>query len=221
MGGVPAGPLRSEWRPLLLASIASFVAHAVLLAAARVPRDEEVAAPRFLVRLAAAPAAASMPVAAVASPPPVQPPQRETAAVAPQPARPASAAPPVRRGAAPARPSHPLVFHTREAWSLAPRARSAPHTGDAGAALKARRLPVTVWIDAAGRVLRAEVMRNEVSEDVAQALEAGVMGVRFAPARRDGEGIAAEYQTLLCFDGEGRLDTVSAECWQVDNTTAR
>lgn len=218
MGGVPAGPLRSEWKPLLLAAIASVIAHAVLLVAARVPRDEEAAAPRFLVRLAAAPATASG-AAAIAPPAPLQP--APVAAVAPEPARPASAAAPAARKPAPARPANPRVFHTEETWSLPPRARSAPRTGDTGAALKARRLPVTVWIDAAGRVRRAEVTRNEVSEELAQALEAGVMGVRFVPARRDGEGVGAEYRTLLCFDDAGRLDTVSPECWQVEDTTPR
>jgi hypothetical protein len=113
------------------------------------------------------------------------------------------------------------VFHPPEEVSRPPLARSAPRTGEAGAALRARRLAVTLWIDAAGRVQRAEVTRNEVNAALAQQLEGAVLGVRFVPAQRAGEPVAAEHRTLLCFDDAGRLDTSSEECWQVEGTKPR
>lgn len=211
-----AGPLRSEWKPLLIAGAASLAAHVLLLAALRVPRESEVPAPRFVVRLTPAPAPASpaAPAAPVAAENPAQ------AAAAPQPAR-AASEPMAGRRTPPAGAARPPVFFPPEEVSRPPLARSAPRTGEAGAALKARRLAVTLWIDAAGRVQRAEVTRNEVGAALAQELESAVLGVRFVPAQREGERVAAEYRTLLCFDDAGNLDTASEECWQVEGTQPR
>lgn len=211
-----AGPLRSEWKPLLLAGAVSLAAHVLLLGALRVPRESEVPSPRFVVRLTEAPAPASRAVPA----PPVAAGNPAQAAAAPQPSRAASepvAGPRTAQASAP----KPPVFYPPEAVSRPPLARSAPRTGEAGAALKARRLAVTLWIDAAGRVQRAEVTRNEVGPELAGRLENAVLGVRFVPAQREGERVAAEYRTLLCFDDAGNLDTASEECWQVEGTKPR
>lgn len=209
------GLLRSGRKPLLFSGAVSLAAHVLLLATLHVPRASEVASPRFVMRLVEAPVGG---VPATAPAPAAVPQGRPQAAAQPEPAH--SGAAPARTAAKASAPK-PTVFHPPEAVSRAPLARSAPRTGDAGAALKARRLAVTVWIDAAGRVQRAEVTRNEVSPALAQQLESAVLGVRFVPARREGERVAAEYRTLLCFDDAGNLDTASDECWQVEGTTPR
>lgn len=211
-----AGPLRSEWKPLLLAGAVSLAAHVLLLGALRAARESEVPSPRFVVRFTEAPAPASP----AAPAPPVAAENPAQAAAAPQPAR-AASEPVAGRRTAQASAPKPSVFHPPEEVSRPPLARSAPRTGEAGAALKARRLAVTLWIDAAGRVQRAEVTRNEVSAGLAQQLESAVLGVRFVPAQREGERVAAEHRTMLCFDDAGHLDTASEECWQVEGTKPR
>lgn len=211
------GPLRSGGKPLLFAGAVSLAAHVLLLAMLHVPGESEVASPRFVMRLVEAPAGGQ----------PAPAPTPPAAAVHPAQARAAAQPAPAASGAvSPRQTAHaslpkPPVFHPPGEVSRAPLPRSAPRTGDAGAALRARRLAVTVWIDAAGRVQRAEVTRNEVSAALAQQLESAVLGVRFVPAQREGARVAAEYRTLLCFDDAGNLDTVSEECWQVEGTTAR
>lgn len=211
------GLLRSGRKPLLFSGAVSLAAHVLLLATLHVPRASEVASPRFVMRLVEAPVGGVPEAAAAAL---AVPERRPQAAAAAQPA-PAASGPVAARRAEQASAPKPQVFHPPEDVTRAPLARSAPRTGDAGAALKARRLAVTVWIDAAGRVQRAEVTRNEVSPALAQQLESAVLGVRFVPARREGERVAAEYRTLLCFDDAGNLDTASDECWQVEGTTPR
>ncbi len=204
-------------KPLLLACVVSLAAHALLLANWHVARESRDPEPRLVVRVVA-------PAAVQAAPAPVEPvpPSRAPAVAAPVPRAPASAVSPTPAARQPARPRVAAsVFLPLDALTLPPRARSAPDVGDAGEALRARRHEVAIRVDAGGRVQEAQVTRNEIGPELAQQLEAAVTGVRFVPARLDGDAVGAEFTTRLCFDDAGVLDTSSDGCWRLEGAGSR
>jgi hypothetical protein len=84
-----------------------------------------------------------------------------------------------------------------------------------------RRLPVSVSIDAEGKVVGVKVSKYEISDELARQLEQAVAAIRFTPGMRDGQAVPTVMETRLCFDAEGRLDTTPKSCWRAQTTLDR
>jgi hypothetical protein len=225
--GSVAGWTRTEWKSLLVAVAISLAVHGALLATKRPAREGDARSPALVVRLVTPPVPAArppVPVAAPAAPGPGRSPQpiaipsakAPPAAAPPSPAAatatPDSPPPSVPRRAAAAPPEPPA--DTVQAEDAAATPVSTPEIGDLARQVVGRRLQTMLWISVDGRVEKAFVKRNELGEDVAQALEQALAGVRFTPARLRGEAVPSVLETRLCFDPAGVLDTSSPECLQ-------
>jgi len=211
----------SQWKPLLAALAISLAVHVLVLtmqAAPVAPGDGR--APVLTVTMTGALVAPKPqpPVAPVTQPPAVVeptaplPPRAKTPAPAPVREQPVAAQRPPQRAPAqvpseeeraaalanePERPASPL---------------SSPELGEVARKVSGRRLQAWVWIDEQGRVGKAFVKRNEISEEVASLLEQALGTVRFAPAQQGGRPVASELLTRLCFDDAGTLVAADNEC---------
>jgi len=84
-----------------------------------------------------------------------------------------------------------------------------------------RRLAVTLSLDAEGRVVDVKVSRYELSDELARQIEQAVAAIPFAPGVRDGQAVATQLETRLCFDGAGQLETASKGCWHAPTSPER
>jgi len=225
--GSVAGWTRTEWRTLLVALAISLAAHLALLATKRSEREGDGRVSALVVRLVSPPVIAARPSAPAPAPATTQPPSPPPRPIAiPSPKAPAAPAPRVAQ----AQPAAPAASSAASPPQAAPVAReepapqaarepdepaspvSTPDLGEVARRLSGRRLQASLWIAADGSVEKAFVKRNEIAEDVALALERALSGVRFTPARLQGQPVASELDTRLCFDPAGVLDTTSPEC---------
>jgi hypothetical protein len=220
---LPARPW-SPWKSLLPALAVSLLAHGVLLFGVHVRREGPPPRTALVVTLRSAtiarPIAAPAPAPAAipqASPPPQAAPRAAPAPAAP-PASAVPAPPPVHETAA-ATPD--TTFHAAEELGQAPTPREDPDVLAIGPQLVARRLQVTVWIDAFGTVQKAVVKPNELSPEMVTALEQAIARVHFTPGTLQGEPVGAILRTLLCFDDAGLLDASSGECWKPQAAAGR
>jgi hypothetical protein len=224
--GSMAGWTRTEWKSLVVAVAISLAVHGALLAAKRPAREGDARSPVLVVRLVMPPVPAARPPVPVAAPTAAGPgraprpiairsAKAPPAAAAPSPA-PATATPDSPPASvprhAPAAPLAPPPADIVQAEDAPATPVSTPELGDVARQVVGRRLQTMLWISAEGRVEKAFVKRNELGEDVAQALEQALVGVRFTPARLRGEAVPSVLETRLCFDAAGVLDTSSTEC---------
>jgi hypothetical protein len=244
VGAAAAAGLQGQRLRLGVALALSLLAHALLLASLRVPRESEPHDPTLFVTLTgtfrqvppAAMAPAQVPPPAPLPPAPSQPPPVAPAAIASptalaEPDRPPAPLPvplPVPEEAAPptAAPQRPQlddqIFLAPGQWTTPPLPQSTPDAKElAGAKLEGRRLAVTLWIDDQGRVRQAEVDPNELSPETVRLLEQLLARVPFTPAAAGDLPVGARVVTRLCIDDAGLLDTTSAGCWRFDGDAAR
>lgn len=227
-GGLATWP-RAQWKTLFAAFFVSLLAHVVVLTLVQVPREGDGRAPAFVVTLTGTVTATRTPAPAapIAPVPAAQPqPQRlpETAKI-PRP-RPREGVPAdaVAPRVVPAQPpvTQPRSDPTPQEQARAlpdapvqpPSPVSMPELGEVGRKVTGRRLQATVWIDETGRVSKAFVKRNEISDEVAGLLEQALATVRFAPAVQAGRPIADILDTRLCFDTAGVVVASDPECLQ-------
>lgn len=231
--------------PLGVALAVSLLAHALLLSALRVPRENEPREPALVVTLTEAfrqvPPAASAPPAqeppapmppTPSPPPPVAPAAAPAPREAAEPPRPAASITPPEKTV----PTEPPAAETKRPvarrddetflapgeWTTPPLPQVTPDARQlAGARLVGRRLAMTVWIDGQGAVRKAVVDPNELSPETVTLLEQVLAGVRFTPASLDGQPVGARVVSRLCFDDAGVLDTTSPGCWRFDGGASR
>lgn len=234
----PAG-LQGQRLRLGAALALSLLAHALLLATLRLPRESEPRDPTLFVTLTgdfrqvppAAMAPARVPPAPL-PPAPSQPPPVARAAIpspsalAP-PARPPDPLPAPEEAAPPAAappppPPDDQVFLAPGQWTTPPLPQATPDARElAGAKVAGRRLAVTLWIDDQGKVRQAEVDPNELSPETVRLLEQLLARVPFNPAAAGDVPVGARVVTRLCIDDAGLLDTATAGCWRFDGDAAR
>lgn len=211
----------SQWKPLLAALAISLAVHVLVLTMQPAPvAPGDGRAPVLSVTLTGAlvaprPQPRSAPVAqppAVTEPPAPLPPRANTPAPSPVPAPVAAAQrPPQRQPAAvPSEEERAAALANEPEQPASP--LSSPELGEVARKVSGRRLQAWVWIDEQGRVGKAFVKRNEISEEVASLLEQALGTVRFAPAQQGGRPVASELQTRLCFDDAGTLVAADDEC---------
>jgi hypothetical protein len=113
--------------------------------------------------------------------------------------------------------SEDVTFFRSDQLSQGPVPQTHPAADQLAAArLVGRRLLVTVFVDAQGMVRKADVAPYEISPEAMEVLQQAVAAVRFTPATLDGQPVAAQVDSRLCFDDSGLLDTSSPGCWQFD-----
>ncbi len=208
---------RSATGRIALAFAVSLLVHALAIWALRLPPPREETRPGFLVQVTGV--LLSPPVASAPVTPPAQAataPREEPAAPSPAPSAPVASPPaplpPTPREATPAPAETPAP---------APSTPLAPAAGELARHLQARRLPVTLVLDASGTVTQAQVPLHELAPEVAAKLEAALLGARVGPRSLEGLEAGTPLRTRLCFDDAGLLESPSAECLQVDGTPSR
>ena len=223
-----AGWPRTEWKSLVAACAISLLAHLLVLGVMRPEREGDGRAPVLQVTLTGAliarkpePVATAVPEP---TPEPVPPPHQQEPAPARTPApvpQRSAAVQPRPQAPAPAAPSHeerPPALAQEPEQPASP--VSSPELGEVSRRVQGRRLAATVWIDAQGRVDKAFVKRNELSEEVAVLLEQALGTMRFAPAQLGGRPVESVLDTRLCFDDAGVLGGgQDAECLRPPSPT--